>query len=176
MNTSQLLPTGIFPVPLLEDTYVLQDTAEHENLTDREQDIHASDDYPHHVKVTSVSQQTRAQPPNGTHRPNNEENECPCPPPLQREALLDQRRGRLSRGFTHARRLAAKTGEQEWVTAKEAAALIGRHVSQVYRWIDAGRLAARLRADGVTVVLSKAVLRIEPSIRRGRPRGSGRRR
>lgn len=61
---------------------------------------------------------------------------------------------------------------KEWVTAKEAAALIGRHVSQIYRWIDAGRLATRVRADGVTVVLSKAVLRIEPSVKRGRPRGT----
>lgn len=60
---------------------------------------------------------------------------------------------------------------KEWVTAKEAAVLIGRHVSQIYRWIDAGRLATRVRPDGVTVVLSKAVLRIEPSVRRGRPRG-----
>lgn len=60
---------------------------------------------------------------------------------------------------------------KEWVTVKEAAALIGRHASQVYRWIDAGHLASRVRADGVTVVLSKAVLRVEPSIKRGRPRG-----
>lgn len=65
---------------------------------------------------------------------------------------------------------------KEWVTAKEAAVLIGRHVSQVYRWIDAGRLATRVRADGVTVVLSKAVLRIEPQVRRGRPRGAASRR
>lgn len=65
---------------------------------------------------------------------------------------------------------------KEWVTAREAAALIGRHVSQVYGWIDAGRLATRVRADGVTVVLSKAVLRIEPHVRRGRPRGAAGRR
>lgn len=65
---------------------------------------------------------------------------------------------------------------KEWVTAKEAAALIGRHVSQFYRWIDAGRLATRVRADGVTVMLSKAVLRIEPSVRRGRPRGTAKHR
>ncbi|GAA2947788.1 hypothetical protein GCM10010458_36770 [Microbacterium luteolum] len=38
------------------------------------------------------------------------------------------------------------------MTAKEAAALIGRHVSHIYQWIDAGRLATRVRADGVTVV------------------------
>ncbi|GGM64784.1 hypothetical protein GCM10010489_40420 [Microbacterium saperdae] len=66
--------------------------------------------------------------------------------------------------------LAARVPEpKERVTAKEVAALIGRHVSQVYRWIDAGRLATRTRADGVVVVLSKAVLRIKPSVRRGRP-------
>lgn len=61
---------------------------------------------------------------------------------------------------------------KEWVTAKEAAVLISRHVSQIYRWIDAGRLASRTNASGVTMVLSKAVLRIEPSVRRGRPRGT----
>lgn len=65
---------------------------------------------------------------------------------------------------------------KEWVTAKEAAALIGRHVSQIYRWIDAGRLATRTNAEGVTQVMSKAALRIEPSVRRGRPRGTASRR
>lgn len=61
---------------------------------------------------------------------------------------------------------------KEWVTAREAAVLIGRHVSQIYRRIDAGRLASRTNAAGVTQVMSKAVLRVEPSVRRGRPRGS----
>lgn len=61
---------------------------------------------------------------------------------------------------------------KEWVTVKEAAVLIGRHVSQVYRWINAGRLASRTNASGVTMVLSKALLRVEPSVRRGRPRGA----
>lgn len=64
------------------------------------------------------------------------------------------------------------TDPKEWVTAKEAALLIGRHVSQIYRWIGAGRLATRTSAHGVTQVMSKAVLRIEPSVRRGRPRGA----
>lgn len=68
------------------------------------------------------------------------------------------------------------TEPKEWVTIREAAILAGRHVSQIYRWIDAGRLAARLSADGVTLVLSKAVLRIEPEVRRGRPRGKAGRR
>lgn len=68
------------------------------------------------------------------------------------------------------------TEPKEWVTIREAAALVGRHVSQIYRWIDAGRLATRTNTAGVTQVLSKAVLRIEPSVRRGRPRGTPARR
>lgn len=61
---------------------------------------------------------------------------------------------------------------KEWVTIREAAVLANRHVSQIYRWIDSGRLATRISPEGVTQVMSKAVLRIEPSVRRGRPRGS----
>lgn len=61
---------------------------------------------------------------------------------------------------------------KEWVTAKEAAVLIGRHVSQIYRWIDAGRLATRTNSDGVTQMMSRVALRVEPQVRRGRPRGS----
>lgn len=61
---------------------------------------------------------------------------------------------------------------KEWVSAREAALLVGRHVSQVYRWINAGRLATRINTDGVTQVRSRAILRIEPSVRRGRPRGA----
>lgn len=60
---------------------------------------------------------------------------------------------------------------KEWVTIREASVLVGRHVSQIYRWIDAGRLATRNSATGVTQVMSKAVLRIEPDVKRGRPRG-----
>lgn len=61
---------------------------------------------------------------------------------------------------------------KEWVTIREAALLAGRHVSQIYRWIDAGRLATRVSSAGVTMVLSKAVLRIEATVKRGRPRGT----
>lgn len=59
---------------------------------------------------------------------------------------------------------------KEWVTVAEAAALIRRHPSQIYRWITAGRLATKVGEDGVMRVLSKAVQRIEPTVRRGRPR------
>lgn len=68
------------------------------------------------------------------------------------------------------------TQMKEWVTVKEAATLVGRHAAQIYRWIDAGRLASRVNPNGVTEVLAKAVLRIEPTVRRGRPRGSAGRR
>ena len=64
------------------------------------------------------------------------------------------------------------TEPKEWVTIREASVLAGRHVSQIYRWIDAGRLATRVNATGVTQVMSKEILRIEPNVRRGRPRGT----
>lgn len=60
---------------------------------------------------------------------------------------------------------------KEWITIAAAAALVGRHPSRIYAWIDQGRLATRTNADGVTEVLSKAVRRIETEVKRGRPRG-----
>jgi hypothetical protein len=60
---------------------------------------------------------------------------------------------------------------KEWVTVKEAALLVGKAPRTIYEWIENDRLATRLNSDGVTEVLSKAVIRIEPTVRRGRPRG-----
>lgn len=60
---------------------------------------------------------------------------------------------------------------KEWVTVKEGAALTGRSVRAIYEWIQNDRLATRLDAEGRMVVLTKALIRIEPTIRRGRPRG-----
>lgn len=59
---------------------------------------------------------------------------------------------------------------KEWVTVAEAAILAGRDKRQVYRWIDKSLLATRINSEGVTEVLSKAVVRVETTIRRGRPR------
>lgn len=59
-----------------------------------------------------------------------------------------------------------------WITVAEAAILAGRHPSQIYRWIEAGRLATRTNTEGVTQVLSKSVIRVEATVKRGRPRGS----
>ena len=60
---------------------------------------------------------------------------------------------------------------KEWVTVKEAAILVGKAPRTIYEWIQNDRLATRLNSDGITEVLSKAVVRIEPTVRRGRPRG-----
>lgn len=60
---------------------------------------------------------------------------------------------------------------KEWITIREAATLVGRHVSRIYAWIDGGLLATRANEHGVTEVLSKAVVRIEGEVKRGRPRG-----
>lgn len=65
---------------------------------------------------------------------------------------------------------------KEWITIAAAAALVGRHPSRVYAWIDQGRLATRVNTEGVTEVLSKAILRVESEVKRGRPRGAPTRR
>lgn len=59
----------------------------------------------------------------------------------------------------------------EWVTVKVAAKLVGRSPRTIYQWIENDRLAFRTNSDGILEVLSKAVIRVEPTVRRGRPRG-----
>lgn len=59
----------------------------------------------------------------------------------------------------------------EWVTVKIAALLTGKAPRTIYEWIEDDRLATRRNADGILEVLSKAVIRVEPTVRRGRPRG-----
>ena len=64
------------------------------------------------------------------------------------------------------------TGQpKEWVTVKEAALLVGKAPRTIYEWIENDRLAFRTNTAGVLEVLSKAVVRVEPTVRRGRPRG-----
>jgi hypothetical protein len=65
---------------------------------------------------------------------------------------------------------------KEWVTVKEGAALTGKSARTIYEWVQNDRLATRLDAQGRMTVLAKALLRIEPTIRRGRPRGKPTRR
>ncbi len=65
---------------------------------------------------------------------------------------------------------------KEWVTVKEAAALTGKKPRTIYEWIQNDRLATRIDAAGRMTVLRKTVIRIEPTIRRGRPRGTPTRR
>lgn len=70
-------------------------------------------------------------------------------------------------------------GEQripEWVTVKVAAALVGKAPRTIYEWIENDRLAFRYNSTGVLEVLSKAVVRVEPTVKRGRPRGTPTRR
>lgn len=70
----------------------------------------------------------------------------------------------------------ADTRIPEWVTVKIAAALVGKSPRTIYEWIENDRLAFRRNGNGVLEVLSKAVVRIEPTVRRGRPRGTPTRR
>lgn len=59
---------------------------------------------------------------------------------------------------------------REWITVKEAAALVGRDKRQIYRWIERDRLATRRNSEGILEVLSKAIVRVEKTVIRGRPR------
>lgn len=68
------------------------------------------------------------------------------------------------------------SSEGEWITVKDAAALIGKSTRAIYEWIEDDRLAVRRDGKNRMTVLAKAVLRIEPTIRRGRPRGKPTRR
>lgn len=54
---------------------------------------------------------------------------------------------------------------------KVAAGLVGKRPRTIYEWIEDSRLASRRNADGLLEVMSKAVVRVEPTVRRGRPRG-----
>lgn len=65
---------------------------------------------------------------------------------------------------------------REWITVKEAALLVGRAPRTIYEWIEDNRLPSRRNSAGVLEIPSTAVVRIEPTIRRGRPRGVATRR
>lgn len=57
-----------------------------------------------------------------------------------------------------------------WLSIVEAALVMGKHVSQIYRWIDAGLLTVRLDEDGFKSVWSADLVKAEASVKRGRPR------
>ena len=61
---------------------------------------------------------------------------------------------------------------REWLTIQQAAFLVGRKKTSVYDWVKSGRLPSRVGVNGVTEVQSQEVLRVESSVKRGRPRGT----
>ena len=61
---------------------------------------------------------------------------------------------------------------KEWLTVKEAALVVGRHTSRIYRWIDNGTLASRVDVSGVVLVAASDVLKVEAVTKRGRPKGT----
>lgn len=107
------LPTGVASMLLLEGSYVATHTPEHEDLRDRQRDVHHAYDDPHHIEVVALSKETGGQPPDGADRPDHDEHDRPCLPSLQRHALLDQRRGGLSVGLGHAPSIMAEQGDTE---------------------------------------------------------------
>lgn len=61
---------------------------------------------------------------------------------------------------------------KEWLTIPQAALLVGRKKTAVYDWVKDGRLASRIGVNGVKLVASKDALRVESTVKRGRPAGT----
>lgn len=62
---------------------------------------------------------------------------------------------------------------KEWLSIPEAALLVGRDRSNIWRWVRSGRLYARDGVDGAMEVRAADVKRIESTVKRGRPPGTG---
>jgi hypothetical protein len=65
---------------------------------------------------------------------------------------------------------------KERLTVKEASVVVNRAPSRIYQWIGDGKLGSDTDVDGVTTVSRAELLRVEPTVRRGRPRGTPTRR
>jgi predicted site-specific integrase-resolvase len=61
---------------------------------------------------------------------------------------------------------------KEWLTIPEAALLVGRDKSNVWRWVRSGRLYSRTAPDGTMEVRAADVRKVEGAVKRGRPRGT----
>ena len=59
---------------------------------------------------------------------------------------------------------------KEWVSIKEAALLVGKHQSRIYKWIDAKSIEQRIAANGTIEIRAEEVLSVEATVRRGRPK------
>lgn len=64
------------------------------------------------------------------------------------------------------------TEMNEWVSVSEAAELAKRSTRQIYRWIEARKLATYKDSLGRYFVKAKDVLRVEADQKRGRPQGT----
>jgi predicted site-specific integrase-resolvase len=63
---------------------------------------------------------------------------------------------------------------KEWLTVPEAALLVGRDKSSIWKWVRAGKLRARTNELGTREVRASDVRRVEANTRRGRPTGTAR--
>lgn len=55
------------------------------------------------------------------------------------------------------------------LTVEEAAFVVKKGKSTIHRWIGEGRLESWKDIDGITVVATQDVTRVEAQIKRGRP-------
>lgn len=66
------------------------------------------------------------------------------------------------------------TALNEWLSVSDAAVLVNRDKSAIYRWIRAGMLPTHRDARGRSYVQAQDVLRVESQQKLGRPTGSAR--
>lgn len=59
-----------------------------------------------------------------------------------------------------------------WITVAEAAIAAGRSLSTMYEWIESGKVRSRVGDDGILRIDGQHLVEVEPTVRRGRPRGS----
>lgn len=61
---------------------------------------------------------------------------------------------------------------KEWLTVIEAAFVVGRDQRQIYRWLKVGKLSKYTDPRGRNLINSAELVRVESTIKRGRPEGT----
>lgn len=64
---------------------------------------------------------------------------------------------------------------RSWLTVKQAAFVVGRSVTQIYAWIEAGKVIVQIDAKGLKLVQRMSLMRAESETKRGRPKSAARR-
>lgn len=64
---------------------------------------------------------------------------------------------------------------RSWLTVKQAAFIVSRSATQIYAWIEAGKVVTEIDEKGVKMVQHMSLMRAESETKRGRPKTATRR-